>query len=58
MTYQASNQVSKQEDRFDCWPHMMGLAKAHPNYAGIDRGTISKLLTGLIQCRNSKSKLQ
>ena len=27
MTYQAS----KQEDRFHCWPHMVGLAKAHPN---------------------------
>ena len=27
MTYQAS----KQEDRFHCWPHMVGLAKARPN---------------------------
>ena len=26
------NQVSKQEDRFHCWPHMVGLAKAQSNY--------------------------
>ena len=33
---------------------MAGLAKARPKYAGIDGGTFSKLLTGLIQSRNSR----
>ena len=28
---QASNKAIKQEDRFHHYPHMVGLAKAHPN---------------------------